>query len=468
MSTLQLDLPNSHTYLCNPWAYGGGVSRAAMLLRKDVQRHLLLARDELGFRHIRFAGVFDDELAILQPDGSHDFTKLEVAFDWLMEQGLAPYIVLSGVPSALATEGSKRPVDFQKWADLCGGLARFVDGRYGCDAQEWHWEVWPEPDSTESWDGSRQDYFRLFDLAAKAVKAVNPQLKVGGPGAADLGFVEAFIDHVNSPIEGFIEGVARCDFVSFSGLSTEASPAGRLVELCAAVRQKAVDTLGEATPVILSAWSAAGSTPSLAHDRLEAGAAVVMAAAGFADIVTGAIYHRVSDVDDAGGSGYEPFHGGCGLITVNDIKKASFNAMKLLNEHNAYKLDHQLDAPTPGLTIFTTKDYHNVVRVLAAYEAPATAPGEKSPAAKFAISGLADSIRYGQVQVLRPAAGSPLESWTELGRPQFVNRYLLEDLESAAHPFTTEVNFLEYPPRLESGMVLQLTIPIPDDAAYLD
>ena len=58
--------------------------------------------------------------------------------------------------------------------------------------------------------------------------------------------------------------------------------------------------------------------------------------------------------------------------------------------------------------------------------------------------------------------------WAELGKPQFVNRYLLDDLEAASHPATTEVNFEEFPPRLEDGMTLQLTIPLPDDVMYTD
>jgi hypothetical protein len=72
------------------------------------------------------------------------------------------------------------------------------------------------------------------------------------------------------------------------------------------------------------------------------------------------------------------------------------------------------------------------------------------------------------VQILRPSAGGPLESWTEAGRPLFINRYVLDDLEAGAHPAMTEVNFKDFPPRLESGMTLQLTIPLPDDVMTMD
>ena len=55
------------------------------------------------------------------------------------------------------------------------------------------------------------------------------------------------------------------------------------------------------------------------------------------------------------------------------------------------------------------------------------------------------------------------ETWLKAGRPPFVNRELLDALEDASHPAVAEVDFREYPPRLEPGMVMQLTIPLPYD-----
>ncbi|HEX8915078.1 MAG TPA: hypothetical protein VF796_22190 [Humisphaera sp.] len=462
-TTLHLDLRKADAYLHNPWAYGGGVSSAAALLRKDVQRALLTCRDELGFRHVRFGGVFDDAMKVLRPDGSYDFTTLEVAFDWLMEQGFSPYVGLTGVPAALRTEGSPNPADVEKWADLCRALAAFVDGRYGCDAQEWHFEVWQEPDRADHWSGTREEFFRLYDLTAKGIKSVNSQLKVGGPAAADPAWVSAFVDHLAEPSATFGLDMARADFVSFVA-PPEAVATADLVDRAAAVRRHVTEKLGESTPVILAGWSAAGRTPGPAHDACAAGAAVVAAMTAVAEHVQGCIYDRVSDCDQGGELRLEPFHGGAGLVTVNDVKKASFNALKLLNEHVAYRFEPTtVDEPTDGLTIFATKDYHNVVRIVAAYDKPgATGP------AKFVIEGLPESVRYGQVQVLRPAAGSPLEAWAEQGKPLFMNRYLIDDLEMGSHPHVTEVNFREFPPRLEAGMVIQLTVPVPDDVAYSD
>lgn len=503
MPQLHLDLNGPTNYLTTPWAFGTNVASAASLLRADVRRHLLLGRDELGFRHVRFPGVFDDAVRVLGPGGAYDFTRLEQAVDWLMEQGMSPFFCLSGVPAAMATPDSPLPADPERWADMARALAAFVDGRYGCDAQEWHFEVWPGADDPASWPGDREAFFRLYDLTARGIKSVNPRLRVGGPSAADPAWVEAFVAHVAGPSEAFGLDGQRCDFVTVDGhpaggQSVDPTTVGQtvgqtlgqtgggtggpsggppgvsaLAARAAAVRTVVTASLGETTPVILSSWGPGGRASSPEgpaapeSDRCAAGGFAAAAMAALADVVGGALYESMSDADQPSpGVRSEPFHGGRGLVTVNEIRKASFNALKLLNEHVGYRVDWRWDDPTDGLTVFVSKDYHNLIRVLAAYD---RRPGSSAGGpARFTIEGLPESVRYGQVQVLRPSAGSPLEAWAALGEPRFVNRLLLEDLEAASQPATAEVNFVEFPPRLEPGMTLQLTIPLPDDVMYTD
>ncbi|QOV87469.1 GH39 family glycosyl hydrolase [Humisphaera borealis] len=526
MTQLHLDLHGATHYLNSPWSYGVNVSRASLLLSKDIQRHLHLGRDELGFRHIRFTGIFDDDMNILQPDGSYDFTMVERAFDWLMEQGFSPFIGLSGVPSALRTADAACGFDQAKWIDMARALAAFVDGRYGCDAQEWHYEVWPGADNPAVWTDSREAFFRFYDRTARAIRLVNGQLKVGGSSATDVDWTTAFIDHLAQPSEAFSGTPAvtkaaagddplsrptsvsaelessgtsadasqtavaepelasesgsgastssvldgqRCDFITISGLTDGTAVATTLVNRLSSVRIKLTEALGETTPLILSAWNRGGPGLSVENDRCAAGGFVADVAASTAELVSGVLYDCLSDIDQHGDANYEPFHGGRGLLTVNDVRKASFNALRLLNEHVGYKLEWRWHEPTPGLTAMVTKDYHNVIRILASYDRDGTsAAALRGGPAKFSIEGLPESVKYGQVQVLRPSAGSALEAWKESGCPMFVNRYMLDNLEAAAHPATAEVNFQDFPPRLEPGMTLQLTIPLPDDVMTMD
>jgi hypothetical protein len=89
-------------------------------------------------------------------------------------------------------------------------------------------------------------------------------------------------------------------------------------------------------------------------------------------------------------------------------------------------------------------------------------PGAAGPV-RFTIEGVPATVSDAHVEVIRPGAGSAFEAWNQLGKPQFVNREVLDSLELASLPAQANVNFREYPPRLEPGMVMQLTINLPFD-----
>ena len=84
------------------------------------------------------------------------------------------------------------PKDFGKWADICCAIIRhynegWADGfRYNIR----YWEVWNEPENQPAmWTGTDDQYFQLYEITAKAIKARWPDLKVGGPS---LGYTGEF------------------------------------------------------------------------------------------------------------------------------------------------------------------------------------------------------------------------------------------------------------------------------------
>lgn len=75
------------------------------------------------------------------------------------------------------------PRDYAKWAKICVNIIRhYNDGwangfHYGLK----YFEIWNEPDGIGTWTGTEQQYFELYEIAARALKAHDPSLKVGGP-----------------------------------------------------------------------------------------------------------------------------------------------------------------------------------------------------------------------------------------------------------------------------------------------
>ncbi len=82
------------------------------------------------------------------------------------------------------------PADPDKWAAVCLGIIRhynegWADGfRHGIR----YWEIWNEPDVRPAmWTGTDEQYLRLYEVAAKAIKARFPEVKVGGPALGGTG-----------------------------------------------------------------------------------------------------------------------------------------------------------------------------------------------------------------------------------------------------------------------------------------
>ena len=90
------------------------------------------------------------------------------------------------------------PPDFAKWADVCLHVIRHYNEGWAGGFRHGirHWEIWNEPDiAAPMWSGTSEQYFDLYETAARAIKSHDAELKVGGPAAAGPtgDFLRAFV-----------------------------------------------------------------------------------------------------------------------------------------------------------------------------------------------------------------------------------------------------------------------------------
>lgn len=79
------------------------------------------------------------------------------------------------------------PKSPEKWADVCVHIIRHYNDGWagGFNHNIRYWEIWNEPDVGKlMWSGTFEDYVRLYASAARAIKAHDRNIKVGGPAAA--------------------------------------------------------------------------------------------------------------------------------------------------------------------------------------------------------------------------------------------------------------------------------------------
>ena len=76
------------------------------------------------------------------------------------------------------------PADMDKWVRICMNIVRHYNEGWA-NGFSWnikYWEVWGEPNAKPHlWSGSNELYMKLYGKFALALKAHNPELKVGGP-----------------------------------------------------------------------------------------------------------------------------------------------------------------------------------------------------------------------------------------------------------------------------------------------
>src|ERR1700733_11622478 len=193
------------------WEKMFGSGRAVLSLRDSYRRDLREVKQATDFEYVRFHAIFHDEIGLYDEDSqgqpSYNFSYVDQIYDGLLAEHVRPFVELSFMPQKLAAHNTLHtfwykpnispPKDWTKWEDLVTAFAKHLVDRYGIDeVEQWYFEVWNEP-NLDFWAGQPRQatYWELYDHTARAIKAANPHLLVGGPATAQAAWGDAFIRH---------------------------------------------------------------------------------------------------------------------------------------------------------------------------------------------------------------------------------------------------------------------------------
>ena len=89
------------------------------------------------------------------------------------------------------------PPDFDKWARICCQIIRHYNEGWAKGFQHGilHWEIWNEPWIPAMWTGTAEQYYRLYEVASKAIKKEFPHLKLGGVQEQHGEYARNFLAH---------------------------------------------------------------------------------------------------------------------------------------------------------------------------------------------------------------------------------------------------------------------------------
>ena len=143
-----------------------------------------------GGKYVDIPNVFRDFDADVNDPASYDFTFTDLLIKQLVEAGVEPYYRL-GVTIENAYKVKSYwidpPKDYDKWARICEHIIRhYTEGwADGFFYKITYWEIWNESDNKPLWTGSFEDFYRLYDVTAKHLKACfGDKIKVGAYGSS--------------------------------------------------------------------------------------------------------------------------------------------------------------------------------------------------------------------------------------------------------------------------------------------
>ena len=151
----------------------------------------------------------------------YDWAIVDRIFDTYVERQMKPLVEIGFMPEALSTKPhpykhdwapglpynriytgwAYPPKDYDKWRNLVAEWVRHSVQRYGKrEVESWYWEVWNEPD-IGYWQGTPEEFQKLYDYAADGLKRALPTARIGGPhvtgpnGARTQQIFRDFLEH---------------------------------------------------------------------------------------------------------------------------------------------------------------------------------------------------------------------------------------------------------------------------------
>jgi len=368
-----------------------GAGRANEGLRADWQQQLAYVKKECGFRYIRFHGLFTDDMGIYREDRNgkpeYNYMYVDALFDFLLSIDIKPFVELGFMPNALASgketifwwRGNVTPPkDHDKWAELVKNIVQHWTDRYGEDeVKTWYFEVWNEPNlSPGFWSGTQADYFKLYEYSVKAVKSVNREYRVGGPGTAGAAWETEMIGFClknNLPID-FVSthsyGVNQGYLDEYGNSGTVLAPQEFAVS--GDVLQSRKEIAASAKPNLelhYTEWSASYTPSDPIHDSYHSASYVLQKLKQVGDAAQSMSYWVFTDIFEESAPRFTPFHGGFGMLNTQGINKPVFYAYQFLNNLGEIELSNS------DLMSWATKNSKGDIQVLA-YDFTHTHPGD--------------------------------------------------------------------------------------------
>ncbi|MFW6022949.1 MAG: GH39 family glycosyl hydrolase [Halanaerobiaceae bacterium] len=456
----EVKIPTSGRPFKNNVSYCVGTGRMGLALQKEYIDHLEVVQQSINFKYIRGHGLFCDDVGIYREyeiDGEvksfYNFTYLDRIIDSYLENNIRPFLELGFMPEKLKTgdqavfywQGNvTSPASYEKWAELIIATFEHLIDKYGREeVVAWPVEVWNEP-NIPFWAGTMEEYFKLYDYSAQAVKKVDSQIRVGGPsicGVETEKWLRSFFEHCienNSPLDFITRHCytanqpTECGHYTYHTLNDPTY----MIEELKETRQIMEDyPLTADMPLHITEFNSSYVPNCPVHDTdfHAAYIARILSEAGeYADSYS---YWTFSDVFEEKDIPKSVFHGGFGLVALNSIKKPTFYTFEFFANAGSellFRDNNLIVTKKEDRYVIIGWNWHNM------------RDGEKAKDQSYTLQ--LPSLGKQAISVKKEVGGknaNPLQTWSNLGKPRILDNEQLDILRSAAEPLQTDESLIE-------------------------
>lgn len=453
-----------------------GISRAEELLYEPVQRMLMEAQKQIGFRYVKMHSILDDSMMVYSEYGGiphYNFLLVDRVFDFLKSIGLKPYVQLSFMPKDMAKLPNKTtffahaitspPEDPRKWNQLISRFVTHLIERYGMEeVLTWPFGVWNEPFTASNFFGfdQQQEYYNLYSDSYSTIKKIDQRFQVGGPShlSAHNKGDDSLYDFLewtrrNNCIPDFLD-VHYYDtdfsqvFLNEDGIKVSSRLSSSVTSFSdyseRIHRELAEHGFGE-IPIYLTEWNSTTSHRDLLSDTCFKSSYIIKNIMETMDRFQAIGYWLLTDLHKESQLNDKLFHGGLGMYSVNGIQKPAYHAFRLLSmlgEDLIEKGDGYCVTRSGSKIVIVLNNYHhfsnayaNEVGINCTYTSRyCVFPDQKSKRIVLVLpelQGVFSVTHY----ILNRSHGSAFDTFLQMGAVEPLSEMEVEFLKAQSMPF---------------------------------
>jgi xylan 1,4-beta-xylosidase len=342
------------------WSRCVGTGGAQLCLNAEWKIAAKMGVDEAGFQAFRGHRILSASNPINWSGSgapTYNWTKFDQIYDFLVDSlRTVPVVELSSMPTNLQTNGEwSPPKDYNVWGNLIKEVVSHCITRYGKEkVRTWFFEVWNEWDYSGFWtNGTEAQYYQLYQKAVEGALSADSMIMIGGPSTTGSGKLQAFVNYckTNNLKVDFLTN--HCYGGGASGPSADPATVRNDNRTRAGVIKSSGKKMFSLNTEYNSSYSGQGGNTGANCVSMDNHINAPFVAkcvklvlddhtAGTYQVPDAFSYWAISDVFDEGsyieGHSMVPFGEVFGLINYQGIRKATFNAFKMLHMMGATRL----------------------------------------------------------------------------------------------------------------------------------